>query len=279
MYTVAIIGAGELGGACAHALAARDVASRIVLVDANASLAAGKALDIQQCAPVQRFHTRLSGTDDVSVVAGCTACIVADRAPHAEWTGEDGLALLARLLSYAPAAPVVMAGPSAIGVMTTACRELGVRRERLVGSAPEAMASAVRAIVALEARCAPGDVMLTVLGTPREIVVPWSEASIAGFALDRRLSQAQIARVEARVARLWPPGPYALGAAAAEMAAGLLCSARRSFSAFALLDGEFGVRGAAGAVPIAVSARGIERVAVPTLNTRERVRVEISLGG
>ena len=41
--------------------------------------------------------------------------------------------------------------------------------------------------------------MLTTLGTPPAgFVVPWSEASIGGYALDRMLSQVQLTRVEAR---------------------------------------------------------------------------------
>ena len=39
-------------------------------------------------------------------------------------------------------------------------------RARLIGSAPEALVSAITAIVAMEAGCSPREVMLTVLGAP-----------------------------------------------------------------------------------------------------------------
>src|SRR6185503_17434635 len=121
-----------------------------------------------------------------------------------------------------------------------AVRELGAPRERLLGSAPLALASAIRAVVALEVQCSPAEVSLAVLGTPGGFVVPWSEASIGGYALDRVLSQATLARLEARAGKLWPPGPYALGTAAALTADAILRSSRHSFNAFAFLGEEFG---------------------------------------
>ena len=280
MSSVAILGAGELGGAVAHALAVRDCVARILLIDAAGSVAAGKALDVLQSAPIARFHTTLAGTDDISAVTGTSVCIVADPAKGGgEWSGEDGFALVRRVLDYAGNAPVVFGGSKPLELMRQTARELGAPRQRLIGSAPDALASAVRAIVALEARCSPSEVSVTVLGTPGAFVIPWSEASVGGFALDRVVSQAQLARLEARSARLWPPGPYALGAAAAGVAEDVIRTSRRSHSAFALLTGELGVRGQVAALPVSLGPAGILDVRVPTLNTREQVRLQTALGG
>ena len=100
MATVAIVGAGSLGGAVAQALAARDRVRRILIVDAAAGVAAGKALDILQSGAVSGAHTRLEGTDDLTRVVGAAACVIADRhgPPESEWGGEEGLALLRQLL-------------------------------------------------------------------------------------------------------------------------------------------------------------------------------------
>ena len=161
---------------------------------------------------------RLEGTDDVSRVAGCAVCVVADRfsRPAAEWQGEEGLAMLTRLASYAGDAPIVFAGALQDGLLHALAREGHVRRERLAGSSPEALIAAMRAMVAMEANCSPSEVDLTALGTPPSgFVVPWSEASIGGYSLERVLSQVQLTRIEARASRLWLPGPFALGLAAA----------------------------------------------------------------
>ena len=134
-------------------------------------------------------------------------------------------------------------------------------------------------MVAMEARCSPSEVDLTVLGAPPSgFVVPWSEASIGGYSLERVLSQVQLTRIEARAARLWPPGPFALGLAAARVAEGLVQNSRRAFSVLMVLGGEFGVRGRVGAIPVNLSPAGVTGTRVPTLNTRERVRLETALG-
>jgi malate dehydrogenase len=281
MTTVCILGAGELGGAVAHALAQRGRVRRVILIDASRTIAAGKALDIQQAGAIEGFHAQLSGTDDETRVMGCAVCVLADRSgpSAAEWRGEDALALLRRLGPYLGQAPLVCAGTGQVPLLAAAAREAGWRRERLIGSAPEALASAAAAVVAMEARCSPSEVKLTVLGTPPDgFVVPWSEASIGGHALDRVLTQVQLSRLEGRLPRLWPPGPYALGLAAAQVAEGLVMSSRRTFRVFSVLSGEFGVHGRVGVLPALLSPAGIARVRIPTLNTRERVQLETALG-
>jgi malate dehydrogenase len=279
MTTVCIIGAGELGGAVAQALARGRQVGRMALVDAAGNVASGKALDIQQSGAIEGFHTRLSGTDDFTRVTGCDVCVLADRVgpPASEWSGDEGLAMITRVAQLLGEAPIVFAGALQSELLRVMVGEGGVRRERLIGSAPEALASAIKAIVAMEARCAPAEINLTVLGAPAGFVIPWSEASIAGYLLERVLSQVQLTRLEARIASLWPPGPYALGLAAARVTEAILTSSRRAFSVLTMLGGEFGVRGRVGTLPVLLSTTGIVQARVPILNTRERVQLENAL--
>lgn len=281
MATVCIIGAGELGGAVAHALARDERIARIVLIDAAAAVAAGKALDIQQSGAIEGFHTRLSGTDDETRAIGCSVCVLADRSgrPDAEWQGDAALALLTRVAGHLDRAPIVCAGAAQAPLLAAAVREAGISRERLIGSSPEAFAAAVTAIVAMEARCAAAEVKLAVVGAPPDgFVVPWSEATIGGYALERVLTPVQLARIEARLPRLWPPGPFTLGLAAARIVEAIITSSRRAFSVLSVLGGELGVRGRPGALPAILSPAGIAHLRVPTLNTRERVQLETALG-
>src|SRR5438477_7788876 len=112
MQEVAIIGAGSLGGATAHALARSNLVRTITLIDETRRVAAGKALDIAQAAPVEGFATQLSGATDVSMAAGASIVILADRITGGEWQGEDGLVLLKRLSQTASAAVILCAGPA-----------------------------------------------------------------------------------------------------------------------------------------------------------------------
>ena len=280
MATVAIFGAGDIGGACAHALAEADRVDHIVVIDAAANVAAGKALDIQQAGAISGFHTRLAGTADDTRAIGCAVCIVADRfgSGSPEWRGEEGLALVKRIASMGGGVPIVFAGAAQADLIAAAAVEARVRARLLIGSATEALASAATAIAAMEAACSPAEISLAVLGTPGSFVVPWSDATIGGFALERIVSQVQLRRIEARVARLWPPGPYALGGAAAAVVEGILAASRRSFDVLTMLGGEFGARDRVGAVPAILAATGIMDTRIPSLNTRERVLLETALG-
>jgi malate dehydrogenase len=281
MTTVAIVGAGEIGGAAACALAGRNAANRLLFVDADHGVAAGKALDIRQSGAVARFHASLEATSDETRIGGCQVCLIADRAGAAgEWRGEDGLSMLTRIAPYLGHAPVVFAGASQADLLGRAATETMLSQAALIGSSPEGLVSALKAIVSIEAECSPAEVILTVLGVPPSgFVVPWGEASIGGYAMTRVLSQVQLSRIEARAARLWPPGPYALGAAAAVVVAGILSGSRRSVSVLTQLAGEFGVKGRVGVLPARLGPRGIAETRVPELDTRQRVQLQVALGG
>jgi malate dehydrogenase len=279
MSTVAILGAGPLGGAVAHAIAERGLASRVLLIDPTGQIAAGKALDIQQAGAITGAATHLDGTTDMDRAIGCDVCVVADRGgPGGEWR-QDSLDTVTRLARGLGAAPLVFAGAAQDALMRTLAVEAGVAPRRLLGSASEALAAAIRAVVAMELGCSATEVSLSVLGRPPAgVVVPWVEASIGGYGLEKVMSQAQLARVEARLPRLWPPGAYTLGLAAADVVGALLGSSRRPRSVLSVLDGEFGARRQVGTVPTFLGPSGILRTKVPILNTRERVQVETALG-
>jgi malate dehydrogenase len=64
---VSIVGVGNVGASCALWLAKRGIAD-LVLVDIAAakSMPAGKGLDLQQAAPIERFNVRIRGNADGS---------------------------------------------------------------------------------------------------------------------------------------------------------------------------------------------------------------------
>ena len=70
MPFVAVVGAGPLGGAIAQTLALRNRVQEVRLIDSHASVAQGKALDILQSAPVERFTTNLTAAQTVHSAAG-----------------------------------------------------------------------------------------------------------------------------------------------------------------------------------------------------------------
>jgi malate dehydrogenase len=278
--TAVILGSGDIGGALARQLAALDLVNRIVIVDDLAHVAAGKALDIAQSAPVDGYHTALSGTSDVAAVVGAEVVIVADGAanPVTEWKDEAGLALIKRVAGLNQLAPIVCAGAAQSSLVERGVNELGISRLRLFGSAPEALRAAIIAIVALEATAAPADISLSALGRPpHHIIVPWDEAAIAGRTATEVLSAAQLARLDARIARLWPPGPYALGSAATRMIRTALTRTPRVHAATVAVNRDEGSPGRSAMMPVTLGPTGIATLVPPALSSRDRVRFETTM--
>ena len=272
MRSVAIVGAGELGGTIAHALARRDVAGAITLVDDSGRVASGKALDIAQAAPVEGFATQLSGTTDLSNVAGAAVVVVADRVGGSEWQGEDALMLLERLRQFAATGVVVCAGASARELVDRGVRERRMSRARLFGTAPEALAGGARALIALALNGSPRDVSLSVLGVPpTHIVIPWEEVTVGGFALTRLVDEPVRRRLIAKTPALWPPGPHALAAAAVKTIEAMAGRHRQLISVFAAPDASASGATRTAALPVRLDATGIRDVVMPELSAMDRV--------
>ena len=96
--TAAIIGAGELGGAIAHALAAREAVGRICADRCRRQSRRRKGARHSADGRDPGFATQLRGSSDITDAIGASVCLVADRfgAPFVEWAGEDGYAMLER---------------------------------------------------------------------------------------------------------------------------------------------------------------------------------------
>ena len=275
MHSVAIVGAGELGGTIAHALARHDAVRAITLVDETGRVAAGKALDIAQAAPVEGFATELTGTTDLSHAASAAVIVIADRVTGGEWQGEDALMLLRRLTQTASSAVIVCAGASARDLVDRGVRELKMSRARLFGSAPETLAGGVRALVALAVNGSPRDVALTVLGVPPDhIVIPWEDATVGGFGLARLVDGPARRRLSAKVPALWPPGPHALAAAAVKAIESMAGRQRQMVSCFVAPDTSAGVSSRTAALPVRRGPAGIVDVVIPELSVVERVALD-----
>jgi len=275
MRASAIIGAGELGSALAHVLARLDLVSTIRLIDETGDVAEGKALDITQAAPIEGFATAVCGSRDLTAAAGAALIVLADRAGGGEWQGEDGLLLLRRLSRLGAGGVVLCAGASQRELIERGVRELGFARKRLFGSAPEALAAAIRAVAALETNGSPGDIALTVLGVPpSQVVVPWEDATVGGFAANRVLDTTALRRLAARIAGLWPPGPHALAWAAAKGAEAVLGRSRRTLSGFIAPDDSNGRRARTAALPLRLGETGVLSDELPPLSVHDRVALD-----
>lgn len=275
MRDVTIVGAGDLGGALAQTLARLDVVSAIHLVDERGGVAAGKALDITQAAAVEGFCTRVTGSADLASTAFADLVVLADRAGVGEWCGEDARVLLDRMARATMDRIIVCAGASQRDIIEYGVRGGRLPRRSLMGSAPEALSAAGRALVALATDGSPADVALAVLGVPpADIVVPWEDASVRGVAVTRLLDAATQRLVAARLAAMWPPGPLALAAAAAKVVTAIVGRSRRVPICFVGPDDQHGQRARTCALPVRLGATGIVAVELPALTVHDQVALD-----
>ncbi|MEO6212567.1 MAG: hypothetical protein ABIP65_02965 [Vicinamibacterales bacterium] len=275
MSLIAIIGAGPIGSTLAHTLAARSRVREIRLIDAETRIAQGKALDIQQSGPVENFSTTVVGVDSLHAAAGADVVVIADAASGtAEHTGDAGLALLRQIDAAGVSAPFVFAGASQRQLMKRCITELDLPAARIIGTAPFALESAVRAMCGVIADCSAVEVSLALAGVPpTHAVVAWQEGTVSGQPLTSRLAPHDISALAARIPGLWPPGPYALGSAAARVTEALVAGSRKRFSCFV----DYG-RGTIVAVPVELGMGGVRRIIEPALTTLERTAFDNSTG-
>ena len=118
---------------------------------------------------------------------------------------------------------------------------------------------------------------LAAVGVPGSWVIAWNECTVSGAPLTASLPPHAIAQMERHAHASWPPGPHALGSAAARVVQAMLASSRRRITAFASLEGEYDVRGVVAAVPVTLGPAGIRSVHPPALSTRERVTLDTAL--
>jgi malate dehydrogenase len=273
---VAIVGAGELGGALAHRLARRDVARTITLIDDAGGAAEGKALDISQAAAVERFATIMTGTGDLVRAGGAAIVVIADPfGKGAEWRSEEGLLRLRRLTQLAPRAIVVAAGAMHRELIDAGVRELKIDRRRLFGTAPEALASGARALVALALDGSPADVRIAVFGIPpSHTIVAWDDATFAGRGLSGLIAEPVRRVLVAQIAALWPPGPHVLAAAAAHAIEAMTGRSRSLATCFVAPDAGGATSTRTAALPVRLGPLGISEFIQPVLNVAERVALE-----
>jgi malate dehydrogenase len=275
MSLAAVFGAGSIGSAIAHRLAERGRVSDILIIDDNPRIAEGKALDILQSGPIAGSDTRLLAAGDALAAAGASVVVLADDTVNGPWDGERGLALVAQLIRAGAAAPFVFAAPSQLPLMEAAARELHAAPDRLIGTAASAIEPIVASLVNIE--LGETGTVVSVVGRPPALVVGWSAATIGGSLVSERVPAHRLLAISQSLPRFWPPGAQAIAAPTARVVEALIAGSRRLLPAVTMLDGELGVRGRAGLLPLELGRGRVLRRVVPSLSPQERTETVTGL--
>ena len=292
---IVVLGAGNIGGTLAQRLAESDLAAEVVLVDIVEGLPQGKALDIQESAPILGFSTRVTGSTSLDAIAG--ADLVLETAGLARKPGTSRSDLLEKnaaiirthALAVKEKAPnaVVLVVTNPVDVMTFWFREVsGLPAARVFGESGTLDTARFRTFVALELQVAPKDVVGFVLGTHGDTMVPiLSLTSVSGVPLARLLPAERLAAIVERtrkgggeIVELLKMGSafYAPTAAQAELVEAIVRNEHRWISATAHLSGEYGLSGLYLGVPVQIGRSGIEKVIEVELSAAERSAFEAS---
>ncbi len=292
---ISVLGAGNVGGSLAQRLAEMDLAGEVVLVDIIDGLPQGKALDIQESAPILGFSTRVTGSLNLEALRGSDLVIeTAGLARKPGMSRSDLLSKNAEILrghaaavkSFAPQA-VVLVVTNPVDVMTYWFRKVcGLPPAHVFGESGTLDTARFRTFVALELGVAPRDVTSFVLGTHGDTMVPiLSLSSVSGVPLTRLLSAEKLAEIVKRtqqggaeIVNLLKAGSayYAPSAAQAELARAVGRDEKRVLPVTAHLHGEYGLNELCFGVPALLGRGGVEKVLEVELTGTERAAFDAS---
>jgi malate dehydrogenase len=297
---IALIGAGMIGGTLAHLAAIREMGD-IVLVDVAEGIPQGKALDLAQAGPVERFDVTLTGTNDYADIAGADVCIVTAGVARKPGMSRDDLlginlkvmkAVGEGIKTHAPDSFVICV-TNPLDAMVWALREFsGLPHEKVVGMAGVLDSARFRHFLADEFKVSVEDVTAFVLGGHGDTMVPIVEYStVAGIPIPDliKMGWSSQEKIDAIVQRTRSGGGeivallktgsafYAPATSALEMAESFLKDKKRVLPAAANLTGQYGQNDLYVGVPVVIGAGGVERIVEIALNEEAKANFQVSV--
>ena len=297
---IALIGAGQIGGTLAHLIAIKELGD-VVLFDIAEGIPDGKALDIAESGPSERFDSSIKGTQSYSDIMGADVCIVTAGVPRKPGMNRDDLLSInlkvmksvgEGIRDNAPDAFVICI-TNPLDAMVWALREFsGLPHQKVCGMAGVLDSARFRHFLSLEFNVSMKDVTAFVLGGHGDTMVPLARYStVAGIPLPDLVkmgwtSQSKLDQIiqrtrdgGAEIVGLLKTGSafYAPATSAIEMAEAYLKDQKRLLPCAAYCNGEFGVNEMYVGVPAIIGKDGIERIADIKLNGNEQVMFEKSV--
>lgn len=295
MNKIGIVGAGNVGATSAQRIAERELAREVVLLDVAEGIPQGKGLDMAESAPVERFDTRLIGTNDPGALAGCDLVVITAGIARKPGMSRDDLqatnadivgTVSEGVRDVAPDAIVVVVS-NPLDVMTyVALQKTGFPPHRVVGMAGILDSARFRFFIAEALDISVEDVTAFVLGGHGDSMVPLPRySSVAGIPLtellDGDIIDAIVQRTRdggAEIVGHLKTGSayYAPASAVAEMTAAIVHDKKRILPCAAYLTGQYGIHDLFVGVPIKLGAKGVESIIEIGLTPEETAALQKS---
>lgn len=291
-----VIGAGFTGTTIALMIAQKEFGD-IVLVDVRTmeNPTKGKALDLLESSPVQKFDCNIIGTSNYEEIRDADLVIItAGIARKQGMTREDLVNTNAKIIRdvskkiayYAPESYVlVLSNP--VDAMTYVCfQTTGFPKNRVIGQSGVLDTARFNSFVAQELNISVEDVSGFVLGGHGDSMVPLIRYSYAGgIPLERMLSEERIEAIIERtrkgggeIVNLLGQGSayYAPAASIVQMVEAIVKDKRRILPSIAYLQGEYGYEDIYLGVPTILGGNGIESIIEFPLTEKEKLALDIS---
>jgi L-lactate dehydrogenase len=293
---VSIIGGGGLVGSCAgFALQAGKIVREINLIDVNAELCEGQALDLLHGASLMADQiitaTNTAGVKDADVVV-----ITAGLRRKPDESRLDlinrNVALFKNILAdikqqglKKDAIVFVVSNP--VDVLTyLAIKGTGLPASQVIGLGTVLDTTRLRSLLAQHVNVPPTQVQVTILGEHGDSMVPiWSNAQIAGLPLDKYpgVTNQVIAEIEKRtrgsgaeVIKKKGGAGFAVGVSIADVVHSIALDQKRILPVSSLQTGAYGLRDVAISVPTVVGRQGAERIIEIDLWPKEKLALQKS---
>jgi len=293
---LAVIGGGNVGATCALE-AARAGIPEVVIVDIVEGLAAGKALDLAESAPVNGFLCRLTGTTDYAAISGADVVVVTAGLARKPGMSRDDLVRKNSAITREVAGEIKRHAPESVVIVVTnpldvmayvMLKATGFPRRRVIGMAGVLDAARFASFIADELACNVRDVQAMVLGGHGDSMVPLVQyTTVSGIPVDRLLALDAIERLIQRtrggggeIVALLKTGSafYAPGAGAFKMARAVLMNSKRILPASVWAQGEYGLSDVFVGLPVKLGAHGVERIIELELADAESAALARSAG-
>src|SRR5712692_2950168 len=290
---VTVVGAGNVGATVAQGIAWKELAD-VVLVDIVEGVPQGKALDLNETAPVDKYDAILTGTNTYDQTEESDIVVITAGLPRKPGMSRDDLLWKNEEIVSAVTREVVKRSPDSILVVVSnpldAMCEVARRvsrfpRQRVVGMAGILDSARMRAFIAMELKVSVENTHAFVLGGHGDTMVPLPRYStVAGIPITELISKERIDAIVERtrnggaeiVNLLKTSAWYAPGASTVEMVEAILKDKRKILPCAAFLQGEYGIRGLYVGVPVKLGRNGMQQIIEIKLSSEERAALDKS---
>ena len=288
---IAVIGAGYTGATVALLLAQKELGDIVLLdIPEQENPTKGKALDMLQTAPIQRFNVKITGTSSYAHIQDADMVIITAGIARKPGMSRDDLvttnakimrAVSEQVKKYAPNSTIlILSNP--VDAMTYVCyKTTGFPKNRVIGQSGVLDTARFNTFVAEELNISVEDISGFVLGRHGDDMVPLVRYSYAGgIPLEKIISQDRLDAIVERtrkgggeIVSLLGNGSayYAPAASLVEMAESIIKDKKRILPSIAFLEGEYGYNGLYLGVPTVIGGNGIESIIeLPLTNDEQR---------